>query len=356
MRKLRSGDGKIINYNKKSITMASAAPKVRNAYCYDPSAKKCSWQQVPIPDLPENFIVVKVQAASIHPLDLILASGIPFAGFGMGPGPHILGTEAAGVVIAHGPGKGHAFLGKHVCMMPSHPGVWADHAVVHINDCIIIPDAIPWEAASCAMALPLTACMFLAMAKKMGHRAVVNTAANGQVGRFVNRLLQANGIEVINIVRKADKAAQMAAEGAKYILNSSDADFEKRFVELCMKLHAGLIFECVGGDFFTKIAALAPPGATICHYGSLSGQPTSTIQNSDLLAGKSVIGAGVFQYWGSLPSEEKVRQVDAIVSQISTVFKPNISKVLAFQDIEAALKAYEDNKKGSVDGKIILKW
>jgi len=243
-------------------------------------------------------------------------------------------------------------------MMPSRPGVWTDYAIVHINDCIIIGDAVPWESACTAMVLPLTALMFLAMAKRMNQKAIINTAANSCAGRMINRLLQANGIEVVNLVRKADKAAQIAAEGARYILNTTDPDFEKKLVELCMKLQAGLVLECVGGESLTKIAALAPPGSTICTYGSISGSPVSTISNGDLFQGKSLIGAAVFHYWSTLHSEDKVKQVEAINTQLGTTFKIPVLKTFPFAKIEDALRAYEENKKSGTcaDGKFICLW
>jgi len=125
-----------------------------------------------------------------------------------------------------------------------------------------------------------------------------------------------------------------------------------------MKLQAGLVLESVGGEFTTKIAALSPPGSTICTYGSISGCPVSTIANGDLFQGKSLIGATVFHFWSTLHSEDKVKQVEAINQQLGTTFKTTTIKAIPFAKIEEAIAAYEANKKGAsaVDGKFVLTW
>lgn len=332
-------------------------PTRRKAYCFDPATKKCAWQDLEIPPLPDNFILVKVESAAIVPMDFTFMSGAPFMGFGVGPGPHVLGAQGAGTVVAHGPGKGHAFLGKKVSIMPARPGVWADYSIVHINDAIILDDKTSWEDAANAMSYPLTALMLLDLAKRLQAKAVISTAANSTIGRMVLKLFQNNGIEVINLIRRADKAAQIAAEGARYILNTTDAEFEKKLVELCAKLHVNLVLEAIGGESLAKIASLAPPGSSICVYGSLANQQISAITNADLFQGKILMAANVFAFWGRLHSEEKVKQVECINRELTTTFKTTALKVVSFNKIEEGLKSYEENKKGpSQDGKIILRW
>eukprot|EP01017_Pseudomicrothorax_dubius_P000587 TRINITY_DN0_c2195_g1_i5.p1 TRINITY_DN0_c2195_g1~~TRINITY_DN0_c2195_g1_i5.p1 ORF type:complete len:342 (+),score=130.39 TRINITY_DN0_c2195_g1_i5:63-1088(+) len=339
----------------------AAVPAKRKVFALDIVQKRGVWIEQDIPQLPENFIIVKIEAAAIHPID-IQGLNVP-----QGPPPQLppgapahvpVGAEAAGIVVAHGPGKGAAFLGKRVAIMSLGAGLWTDYAVVHINDCIIVENpALTWEDCSCAMAYPLTAIMFLELAKKHQSRAVVNTAANSTCGRMILRLLQKNGIEVINLVRRADKAALLAAEGAKYILNTTDADFDKRYVEICSKIGVNLVLECIGGEFLTKITALSPPGTTVCVYGSLAGQPVSTIATGDLFQGKVLMASSVFGFWTKLHSEEKVRQVALVNTELPTTFKSPIVRTFPFAKLDEALKFYDDNKKGaSTDGKIILKW
>jgi NADPH:quinone reductase-like Zn-dependent oxidoreductase len=337
-----------------------AAPQVptrRRAYCFDPATKRCQWQDLDIPPLPENFILVKIESATIVSLDFQFMSGSQFMGFGVGPGPHILGSQGAGSVVAYGPGKGSSFFGRKVSVMPARPGVWTDYAIVHVNDAMILDDRVTWEDGATAMMYPLTALMALDLAKRLQSRAVVLTAASSSLGRQIIRLFQNNGIEVVSLVRKAEKGTQLATEGARNVLNSTDTDFEKKFVEMCARLKVNLVFECVGGDALTKLIGLSPPGSTVCILGSLTSQNFGTVSNSDLFQGKILMAGNVFSFWGRLHSDEKVKEVECINRELTTTFRTTVIRTVPFLRIEEGFKAYEENKKGpSIDGKIVLKW
>jgi NADPH:quinone reductase len=51
---------------------------------------------------------------------------------------------------------------------------------------------------------PLTALGLLDAVKSKKAQAVIQTGANSQMGRMMNRLFKEKGIQVVNIVRKDD--------------------------------------------------------------------------------------------------------------------------------------------------------
>jgi NADPH:quinone reductase-like Zn-dependent oxidoreductase len=298
-----------------------------------------------------------METATIHPIDFSLMGGSGLFGFGQGPGPHILGTEGSGQVIASGPGKGQSFVGRRVTIMPARPGAWTDLAVIHVNDAIILPDSTPPEVAATAMMSPLAALMFLDLARRVSSKAVLNTAANSTVGRMTSKLLQSQGIEVINLVRKPEKMAQLTTEGARNVVNANDANLGKIVSELCQKLQVNLVLDCVGGDFLTKLISMVPGGSSVCVYGNMASNPFSTISYADMMQGKILMAANVFSFWGRLNNDDKIKQVDIIHRELNSAFKTNIIKTFPFLEINQALNFYTENKKGaSQDGKIILKW
>eukprot|EP01017_Pseudomicrothorax_dubius_P027961 TRINITY_DN3280_c0_g2_i1.p1 TRINITY_DN3280_c0_g2~~TRINITY_DN3280_c0_g2_i1.p1 ORF type:complete len:338 (+),score=110.40 TRINITY_DN3280_c0_g2_i1:149-1162(+) len=334
-----------------------AIPASRRAWCYDPAARKGDWQDVDIPSpIPENFVLIRVEAAAVHPIDFAHMGGL--FGFGMGPGPHILGTEGAGIVVANGPGKGAGFLGKRVAVNASRPAMWANYAVVHVNDCIVIDDpSITPEEAALAASYPLSAMMFLSLARKLNAKAVASNAANSILGRMTSRLLQNNNIEVINLVRKAEKAAQIQEEGARHVINTSEAGWENQFKELSQKLGVSLLLECIGGETLTQLATLSPPGTTVCLYGSKSDKPGMTINLGDLFQGKILMAASVFNYWAELSADEKAKVVATINRELKTTFRTQIIRTIPFENVNEALAAYGDNLKfPATDGKFILRW
>eukprot|EP01017_Pseudomicrothorax_dubius_P039899 TRINITY_DN6180_c0_g1_i1.p1 TRINITY_DN6180_c0_g1~~TRINITY_DN6180_c0_g1_i1.p1 ORF type:complete len:398 (-),score=110.46 TRINITY_DN6180_c0_g1_i1:35-1168(-) len=347
--------GENIFHQSFSRTKEMAIPVTRKAFCLDGETKKCSWQEIEVPQLIENQILIRVEASALNDIDFVYIQG--GKGFGSTPGNHILGVEGAGVVIASGPGNGSALVGQRVSFMLARGGAWTDFAIVHVNDILLIDDKYSIEEAAGALVVPLTALMFLDLAKRLLCKTVVNTAASSCVGRSTFRLLQLSDIEVINIVRKQEKAAQLLNEGAKFVLNSSDENFKTEYPILASKLWVNLLLDCVGGHFLTELINITPAGASICSYGSLSGTPFTTMLNVDLFAGKVLMSVNVFNFWSKLFVEDRIKLSSIINESLNTTFKTNILKVFPFASLEEALKFREDNRKGeSIDGKIIVKW
>eukprot|EP01017_Pseudomicrothorax_dubius_P039521 TRINITY_DN6073_c0_g1_i6.p1 TRINITY_DN6073_c0_g1~~TRINITY_DN6073_c0_g1_i6.p1 ORF type:complete len:273 (+),score=30.54 TRINITY_DN6073_c0_g1_i6:187-1005(+) len=269
----------------------------------------------------------------------------------------MLGSEAAGIVIAHGTGKASLFQAKRVTIMPSRPGVWTDYAVIHINDVAIMEDKYSWEECATALKAPLTALMFLDLARRLQAKAVASNAASSTIGRLTCRLLQLSGIDMIQLVRKPEKASQIAAEGAKIVLNTSEREFAQRYADLAMNLQVGLVIDSVGGELLTNLAALSPIGTAVCFYGSPVAAQTVSINVGDLYQGKILMAASVYSFWGRLHNDDKLRQVESINANLRTIYKVNVLKTFTETAMEEALNFYEENKRGaSVDGKIIIKF
>jgi NADPH:quinone reductase len=58
-----------------------------------------------------------------------------------------------------------------------------------------------------------------------------------------------NGIPMINIVRRQEQIELLKKEnGAKYVLNSTDPNFDKDLYDLSVKLNCIVAIECVAGD------------------------------------------------------------------------------------------------------------
>eukprot|EP01017_Pseudomicrothorax_dubius_P011317 TRINITY_DN14208_c0_g1_i1.p1 TRINITY_DN14208_c0_g1~~TRINITY_DN14208_c0_g1_i1.p1 ORF type:complete len:137 (-),score=22.05 TRINITY_DN14208_c0_g1_i1:575-985(-) len=121
--------------------------------------------------LPENTVLVKIDASSINPIDILNMAGA--YGYGKGPGPHILGAGGAGVVIAVVAGKGAGLLGRRVAINSGRRSLWAKYAVVNATDCVTIDDrSYKSEEVALGGAYPLTAMMFLNLAHQQNSKAV----------------------------------------------------------------------------------------------------------------------------------------------------------------------------------------
>ena len=114
----------------------------------------------------------------------------------------------------------------------------------------------PAEAASWFVN-PLTALGMVETMKREGHTALVHTAAASNLGQMLNKICIADGVKLVNIVRREEQAELLRGLGAQYICNSSDDDFEARLTDALEATGATLAFDATGGTSDTGTALCA---------------------------------------------------------------------------------------------------
>ncbi len=230
---------------------------------------RLSLESQPIPACGEDEVLIQVEASPINPSDqAVLFAFADLASarqLGSDSSPVIemdipdrvmpmlkarwdkampVGNEGAGKVIAAG-SQGQAWIGKTVATMAG--GMYSQLRKVKLRDCLpVSPDISAREAAS-SVVNPMTAlCMTEAM-RREGHTALVHTAAASNLGQMLNRICQADGIALVNIVRKPEQQAILQELGASHICNSSAEDFMPQLVEAIAATEASLAFDATGG-------------------------------------------------------------------------------------------------------------
>ena len=154
-----------------------------------------------------------------------------------------------------------------------------------------------YEQASMSLVNPLTVIGFVDIAKQLGCKTIIHTAAASSLGRMVNRFLPTEKINVINIVRRQEQADLLTQEGAKYILNSSDQDFEAKLTNLIKEFNVKLAFDAIGGQSTGQLLKLMPKGSTAYVYGSLSKQKTTEVDTIDLLYSDKTVKGFFLPNW-----------------------------------------------------------
>ncbi len=201
-----------------------------------------------------------------------------------------VGNEGAGTVVAAGSDDyAQSLMGKRVAVMGG--GMYAGYRAVPAMTALPLPEtASARDGASCFVN-PLTALCFVETMRGEEHTAIVHTAAASNLGQMLNRICQADGVDIVNIVRKSEQVDILKDLGAKYIVNSSDEDFQMQLTDAIHETGATLGFDAIGGgDMASKIllameaAAARTPGAysiygSVAHkqvylYGSLDFTPT----------------------------------------------------------------------------------
>jgi NADPH2:quinone reductase len=163
-----------------------------------------SYEDVPLPEPGEAQARVKIEAIGVNFTDIYQRKGqYP------GPLPTTLGSEAAGVVDAVGPGVTDPQVGQRVAFA-SQPGAYAEFAVVAASALVPIPDGVDTRTAAAVMLQGMTA-HYLAKSTyplKAGETALVHAAAGG-VGQLLVQIAKRQGVRVIGTVSTEEKTRRL---------------------------------------------------------------------------------------------------------------------------------------------------
>lgn len=217
----------------------------------------------------EGEVVVEVQAAPINPSDLGLLLGPadpaqlvagsndhgptltgPIAADRLGAMKTRLdkalpvGNEAAGKVVAAGPGA-EALLGKTVGMLGG--AMYTQYRQLKARDCVPLPDDATATDGASMFVNPLTALAFTEVMKRDGFKGIVHTAAASNLGQMLNRICLADGIPLVNIVRKAEQVELLRSQGATHVVDQSADDYRAKLEDALADTGATLAFDAVGG-------------------------------------------------------------------------------------------------------------
>ena len=144
----------------------------------------------PVPRAGKGQVLVKMAAAPINPSDLAFLRGL----YGLKKSlPVVPGLEGSGVVVAAGGGlRARVLMGRRVACSapPGGDGTWAEYMVTSAAVCFPLGKKVSLEQGAMSLVNPLTAWALMDLARRGGHRAVVQTAAASALGRMILRLAQ----------------------------------------------------------------------------------------------------------------------------------------------------------------------
>ena len=262
-------------------------------------------------DVPEpvgSEVVVAVEASPINPSDLGVLLGAVAPGTLRSDGsdlvgvvpeaavelyrdrldkPLPVGNEGAGTVIAAGP-EAAALIGRRVALFGG--SMWADYRVADAAAVVELPDDVSTAEGAALFINPLTALSMVETMRAEGHTALIHTAAASNLGQMLVRICAADGIGLVNIVRRSEQAQALRDLGAVHVVDSSQPGFADRLTEAIRDTGATLAFDAIGGgalagDILTAMERAQPPltsytpyGTTVLKqvyiYGSLDFSPT----------------------------------------------------------------------------------
>jgi NADPH2:quinone reductase len=184
-----------------------------------------------------------------------------------------VGNEGAGVVVAAGEApEAQALLGRTVGFAGG--ATYGEYCLASAQMCLPLPDgAEPVDGAS-SFVNPLTALAMVETMRKEEHTGLVHTAAASNLGQMLNRIALADGVPLVNIVRRPEQARLLREQGAVHVCDSSEPTFETDLVAALRETGATLAFDAVGGGplagqiLNAMEAAIVAPDAPYSRYGS----------------------------------------------------------------------------------------
>lgn len=256
-----------------------------------------SLQDVPVPTPGADEVVVRVEAAPINPSDLglLVATADMSAAVvtGTAERPVVtaplaqgtverlsarvgeslpVGNEGAGTVVAAG-SSARSLLGKTVAIAGG--AMYTQYRVIAAAACLVLPDGATARDGASSFVNPLTALGMVETMRREGHSALVHTAAASNLGQMLVKICLADGVPLVNVVRKPEQEELLRSLGAVHVCSSASPTFEAELLEALTATSATLAFDATGGGTLAsqllngmEDAAAASNSAAYSRYGS----------------------------------------------------------------------------------------
>ncbi|MEN8182851.1 MAG: zinc-binding dehydrogenase [Myxococcota bacterium] len=326
---------------------------------------------IEVPDPAADEVIVRIEASPINPSDLGLlfgpadmtrakASGTSDDPVVTAPIPENLmrgvsarldqslpvGNEGAGVVVSVGDSEAaRALTGKTVGLIGG--AMYSQYRAIKAAQCLPLAEGTtPAEGASCFVN-PLTVLGMVETMRAEGHSALVHTAAASNLGQMLNRLCIADGVDLVNVVRKPEQEELLRANGAKHVVNSSSANFMQDLVTAISVTGATLAFDATGGGRLASQILTAMEAALAANakgfnrygssthkqvylYGSLDRSPTELTRNFGMAWG--VGGWLLTPFLRKVGFEAGQRLRERVSSEIKTTFASSYTREISLAE------------------------
>ncbi|HEX6737802.1 MAG TPA: quinone oxidoreductase [Vicinamibacteria bacterium] len=223
-------------------------------------------EDVPEPEPQVGEAIVQVEASGVNFIDVYYRTGLYQA-----QPPFTPGMEAAGTVVAVGPGVGEVAVGDRVAYC-GVMGAYAQRAAVPAVRLVALPGGVTARQAAAAMLQGMTA-HYLATttyALKPGDACLVHAAAGG-TGLLLCQVAKMRGAHVIGTVSTEAKAKLAREAGADEVILYTEEDFEAGVKRLRGGYGVQVVYDSVGKTTFEKgFNCLAPRGYMVL-FGQSSG-------------------------------------------------------------------------------------
>jgi NADPH2:quinone reductase len=340
-------------------------------------------QDIEMPQPGADEVVIRIEAAPLNPSDIAVmfsaanmstaiqsgteqnpiitadvpAQFMPAVNTRVGKATPV-GNEGAGTVVATGSSPAaQALMGKTVAVIGG--GTYRQYISANVQSCLELKQGTTAKQGASSFVNPLTALAMVETMRAEGHKAIIHAAAASSLGQMLNRICIADGIDLINIVRKAEQETLLRDMGAKYVVNSSSDTFLAQLTAAIIETGATIAFDPIGGGQLTsdilncmEVAAArdikeysvygSDTFKQVYIYGGLNRGPITLNRNFGFAWG--VNGFLLFNMLGKLGTKTLMAMRKRVADEITTTFashytnEVSLAEVLHLQSIAAYSK------------------
>jgi NADPH:quinone reductase-like Zn-dependent oxidoreductase len=287
-----------------------------------------SFEDAPLPSPGEGEVLVRVNAASVNPVDWKLRAGY-FSDYVLPAMPFTPGRDVSGVVEALGPGvtrfaRGDAVFGNAI-------GAYAQYAVANEVELARKPLTVDHVHAAAIPLAALTAWqgLFQVAGLKEGQRLLVHGAAGG-VGSFAVQLAKWKGARVAGTASSRNQLFLMGLG-----VDQPIDHFRQRFEDLVGPVD--VVLDTVGGDIQQRSWNVLREGGVLV---SIVAPPSAEEAERRGATGK---------IFASHPDGSQLARIAQLID--FGFLRPVVETVLP---LSQAKRAHEMSEAGHVRGKIVL--
>ena len=296
-----------------------------------------------------NEVLVKIQAASLNPVDYKVAA----AGSDLWSYPHVLGVDAAGVIEAVGSGVQDWEPGDRVFYVANwrRPGSYAEFNVAPSHTIARLPASVSYVDGAAIPCAGLTAynVVHRRLHCKSGNLVLVHSGS-GAVGGFAIQLAKRLGATVVTTCSTAN-ADYVRSLGADEVIDYRTEDVFKRAQEIAgPRLFDGIVDTIGPRNAVDNLRLLAPEGgvAFIAGIPDLSSVPDLpySIAIHDIGLGGGLI-APQFRH----QQEDLAKMATEMIALVEKgEVRSLVSQVISLKEVPRSLTTLAD---GHVRGKIV---
>jgi NADPH:quinone reductase-like Zn-dependent oxidoreductase len=324
-------------------------------------------QELPEPTIQSpDQVLVQVRAAGLNRLDLFVVEGLPSVTYKF---PHIVGSDAAGLVRQVGSAVQRLAPGERVMVNPTlscgqcpacgageeslcarlqvlgeHcPGTMAEYLVVPAANLARVPDTMPWAQAASFSLTTLTAWRMLrTRANLQAGETVLIWGIGGGVALAALQIARLLGARTIVTSGSAGKLELATRLGADVVLDHGQADIAAEVRRLTAGRGADVVVDSVGEKTWPASLRAIGRGGRLVTCGATSG-PMVSLDLRRLF----------WHQWSLLGSTLGNQREYAEIVQLAEAGQlwPVVDGVVPLDD---ALTAFERLKHGQQTGKLVI--